>query len=95
MKTTLLLLAFTFLGCSDTHRESYKAQIKRAEVKCYSGDTLAFHGLSESEIIKDRNRESYFGRWRVLYVEGEWKQIDQTKSLFARINGNCNIIYLD
>lgn len=89
---TLLTLA---TACTDAGWDQIATHGKRAEVKCYSGNLLTFHGLSTGKILNEKNSDGYFARWEVLAVDGQWKHIDTTKPVAAGISGNCNIIYVN
>jgi hypothetical protein len=91
-----LIVALEVLsGCTDARWDQYAALGNRAEVKCYSGEKLIFHGYSTGKIINEQNSDGYFARWDVIAVDGEWKHIDITKPVSAGVSGNCTIIYTD
>tara|TARA_Y100001970_G_C14217081_1_gene850300 strand:- start:2166 stop:2468 length:303 start_codon:yes stop_codon:yes gene_type:complete len=89
---SLILFAF---GCTDATWDKYAVLGNKAEVKCYSGPLLIFHGLSTGKISNETNSDGYFARWNVIKVDGQWKHIDTSKPLSAGVSGNCTIIYID
>ena len=91
-----LIVALEVLsGCTDADWDKYAVLGNRAEVKCYSGERLIFHGLSTGKIMNEQHSDGYFARWDVIAVDGEWRHIDTTKPVSAGVSGNCTIIYTD
>ena len=96
MKVTILgLFLLLTTACTDAGWDQLATHGKRAEVKCYSGNLLTFHGLSTGKIINEKNSDGYFARWEIIHVDGEWAHIDTAKPVSAGISGNCNIIYVN
>lgn len=90
-----LILGGIFTGCTDASWDKYAVLGNKAEVKCYSGDRLIFHGLSTGKIMNEQHSDGYFARWDVIAVDGQWRHIDTTKPVSAGVSGNCTIIYTD
>lgn len=94
MKKVIMILTFLSLcGCTDAKWDKYTILGSRAEVKCYSGERLIFHGLSTGKVANEENSDGYFARWEIISVDGEWKHLDTTQPLSASVSGNCTIIY--
>jgi len=96
MKTFLILISSTVLSaCTDAGWDQYAVLGNRAEVKCYSGNLMTFHGFSTGKIINEQNSDGYFARWNVVSVDGQWQHIDTSKPVSAGVSGACTIIYTD
>lgn len=94
IKISLFVLAFMF-GCTDASWDKYAVLGNKAEVKCYSGNLLIFHGVSTGKVSNEQNSDGYFARWNVVSVDGQWKHIDTSKTVSAGVSGNCTIIYIN
>lgn len=91
----LTLVSMLILGaCTDAAWDKYSALGKRAEVKCYSGGTLIFHGLSTGRIANEENSDGYFARWDIIFIEGEWKYLDKAESVTMGVTGDCTLAYV-
>lgn len=88
-----LLMAMLSTACTDATWDKYAVLGNKAEVKCYSGSLLIFHGLSTGKVSNEQNSDGYFARWNVIAVDGQWRHLDTTKPVSAGVSGNCTIIY--
>ena len=96
LKLKITLITFILIsGCTDAAWDKYAVLGNKAEVKCYSGQQLIFHGVSTGKVSNEENSDGYFARWNVIAVDGKWKHIDTTKPVSAGVSGNCTIIYVD
>ena len=95
MKYLMLLILLLTSACTDAGWDKFAVLGNRAEVKCYSGPLLIFHGVSTGKVSNEENSDGYFARWNVIAVDGKWKHIDTSKPVSAGVSGNCTIIYTD
>ena len=90
-----LIAAILFTGCTDAMFSKISTLGSRAEVKCYSGDTMIFWGQSTGKVSNEENSDGYFARWLVKGVNGRWSHANVGDTLAASVSGNCVIIYED
>lgn len=91
-KLAIILVAFTF-GCTDAAWDKFATIGRKAEVKCYSGNTMIFWGVSSGKVSNEENSDGYFARWAVKQVDGQWSSVEVGQTLTASVSGNCIIIY--
>ena len=91
----LLILITSTSACTDARWDQFAVLGNRAEIKCYSGERLIFHGLSTGKVMNEQHSDGYFARWNVIAVDGQWKHIDTSQPVSAGVSGNCTIIYTD
>ena len=46
-------------GCTDAEWDSYRQYGSRAEMKCHSGNSLIFHGVSTGKVLNEQNSDGY------------------------------------
>ena len=87
-------------ACTDATWDKYAVLGDSAEVKCYSGGKLIFHGVSTGKVENETNSDGYFARWDIVYLEGEWKRVPKNigthqglEKFAAGVGGDCLIVY--
>lgn len=91
----LMMSALLLLGCTDADWDKFAVLGDKAEVKCYSGERLIFHGISTGKISNETNSDGYFARWNVITAEGQWGHIDTSEPVAGSVSGNCVMLYVD
>lgn len=84
MKTTLLAIvaiAAIISGCTDAEFSKFTALGNGASIKCYSGDTLIYDGVSTGKVLSEEGSDGYFFR-------------DSKDDMLKEVSGNCVITYL-
>tara|TARA_Y100001972_G_scaffold38686_1_gene47729 strand:- start:14967 stop:15254 length:288 start_codon:yes stop_codon:yes gene_type:complete len=95
MKKILLFLLIFAVGCTDAVWDKFATIGRKAEVKCYSGNTMIFWGVSSGKVSNEEHSDGYFARWKVKQVSGQWDSVETGQTLAASVSGNCIIIYED
>ena len=100
IRLLVLTLLLTCSACTDATWDKYRVLGDSAEVKCYSGGKLIFHGVSTGKVENETNSDGYFARWDIIYLEGEWKRIPKNigthqglEKFAAGVGGDCMIVY--
>ena len=85
-------------GCTDADWDSYRQYGSRAEMKCYSGDTLIFHGISTGKVLNEYKSDGYRARWEILYLDNQksgWRHAKAGDVVSGGVSGNCNKFYFE
>ena len=83
MKKTIFAFGILFFvsGCTDAEFSKLTALGNGAEIKCYSGDTLIYSGISTVKVSSEKESDGYFFR-------------DSSDDMLKEVSGNCVITYL-
>ena len=57
MKILTLLMLLLSTACTDATWDKYAVLGNKAEVKCYSGTLLIFHGVSTGKVSNEQNSD--------------------------------------
>lgn len=76
----LMSLTLLFSGCTDGQLGKLSSYNGSANVKCYSGDTLIYEGISTGKISNSESSDGYYF-------------VDKKDNLLKEISGNCIITY--
>ena len=55
MKKTLLFLLIFTIGCTDAVWDKFATIGRKAEIKCFSGDTMIFWAISTGKVSNDKD----------------------------------------
>ena len=92
------ICAFGGQGCTDAEWDSYRQYGSRAEMKCHSGDSLIFHGVSTGKVLNEQNSDGYRARWEIIYIDNQksaWKYAKAGDVVSGGVSGNCTKFYFD
>jgi len=78
----LLFLSVILTSCSDATIGKLTSYGSNASVKCYSGGTLIYDGVSTGKVKSEAQSDGYFFR-------------DKESNLMKEVSGDCIITYLN
>lgn len=83
-RVTKLFLAICVMlalsSCTDANMGKFTALGDNAEVKCYSGGTLIYSGISTGKVKSEQGSDGYFFK-------------DSKTGKFKEVSGDCDITY--
>lgn len=76
----ILVIMLSLTGCLDAQMAKVRAIGSSAEVTCFSGEKVIYHGKSSGKVISEENSDGYFFR-------------DKGTKQTVEVSGNCIIVY--
>jgi len=76
----LVVIALTFIGCTDAAKGKISAYGGTATVVCYSGERLIYSGESTGKVSNSAESDGYYF-------------IDKADNKLKEVSGNCVITY--
>lgn len=88
----MYLVSAVTSACTDAQWDSVREYSSKTEMKCFSGDTLIFHGESTGKIENEANSDGYRARWKIIYLDNNtsvWGDLEPGDILPGGVSGNC------
>ena len=92
LKTILILVILSNIGCTDAVMSKYTTLGKRAEVVCLSGGKVYFHGISTGRVENESQSNGYYAVWEVISAP-VFKHVKEGDTVPFSVSDGCAIGY--
>lgn len=92
IKTVIILLILSNIGCTDATVSKYTTLGRKAEVVCLNGGKVYFHGISTGRVENESQSNGYYAVWKIFSAP-VFKYIKAGDTVPASISDGCAIVY--
>lgn len=92
IKTMIILAIMLSIGCTDAAISKYTTLGRRAEMVCWNGGKVYFHGISTGRVENESQSNGYYAVWEVVSAP-MFKTIKEGDTVPFAISDGCAIGY--
>lgn len=92
LKTLIIVVLALNISCTDAVMSKYTTLGRRAEVVCWSGGKVYFHGISTGRVENESQSNGYYAVWKVI-SSPVFKHIKEGDTVPFSVSDGCAIGY--